>query len=75
MLAIKRIVAVCVRSPVVSSIPPTLYPRNFSAKAIRPGMGSKLVWVDMEMTGLNHNTDRILEVACIVTDKVGSECL
>ena len=27
-----------------------------------------LVWVDMEMTGLNPDTDRIIEVAVIVTD-------
>jgi oligoribonuclease len=27
-----------------------------------------LVWVDMEMTGLNPDTDRIIEVAIIVTD-------
>lgn len=28
-----------------------------------------IVWVDMEMTGLNYKTDHILEIACIVTDK------
>lgn len=28
-----------------------------------------LVWVDMEMTGLEPETDRILEIAMIVTDK------
>ena len=27
-----------------------------------------LVWIDMEMTGLNPDTDRIIEVAAIVTD-------
>jgi len=27
-----------------------------------------LVWIDMEMTGLNPDTDRIIEVAIIVTD-------
>jgi oligoribonuclease len=25
-------------------------------------------WIDLEMTGLNHTTDRILEVAMIITD-------
>ena len=28
----------------------------------------RLVWIDMEMTGLRPERDRILEVACIVTD-------
>lgn len=29
---------------------------------------AKLLWLDLEMTGLNPNTDRILEVAVIITD-------
>ncbi len=29
---------------------------------------NKLVWIDLEMTGLNPSTDRILEVATVVTD-------
>jgi len=28
----------------------------------------KLLWIDLEMTGLDPNSDLILEVACIVTD-------
>ncbi|KAG6792595.1 hypothetical protein POTOM_001747 [Populus tomentosa] len=27
-----------------------------------------LVWIDLEMTGLNAEVDRILEIACIITD-------
>jgi len=27
-----------------------------------------LIWIDMEMTGLNPDTDRIIEVATIITD-------
>ncbi|KAJ2894088.1 rna exonuclease [Coemansia aciculifera] len=27
-----------------------------------------LVWIDCEMTGLDHESDTILEIACIVTD-------
>jgi len=29
----------------------------------------RIVWVDCEMTGLNHNVDKLIEVAVIVTDK------
>lgn len=29
---------------------------------------NNLVWIDMEMTGLRPETDRILEIACLVTD-------
>jgi len=29
---------------------------------------NNLIWLDMEMTGLNSQTDKILEVAIIITD-------
>src|SRR5450759_2085045 len=29
---------------------------------------NNLLWVDMEMSGLNPDTDRVLEVAIVVTD-------
>jgi oligoribonuclease len=38
-----------------------------SATAIQPD-DMNLIWVDMEMTGLDPDTDKILEVAVIVTD-------
>ena len=28
-----------------------------------------MVWIDMEMTGLDFETEDIMEVACIITDK------
>lgn len=40
---------------------------HFSSMSLR---GSDyLVWVDLEMTGLNLERDRIIEMAVIVTDK------
>lgn len=30
---------------------------------------SNLVWLDLEMTGLDHNNDVIIEIATIITDK------
>lgn len=30
--------------------------------------GSYLVWMDLEMTGLNSETDRILEISTVITD-------
>lgn len=38
-----------------------------SAPAARPSE-LNLIWVDMEMTGLNPDTDRIIEIAVVVTD-------
>lgn len=38
-----------------------------SATAVRPNEFN-LVWVDMEMTGLDPDKDRIIEVAAVVTD-------
>lgn len=29
---------------------------------------SPIVWIDMEMTGLDVEKDRIMEVACLITD-------
>ncbi|XP_039953069.1 probable oligoribonuclease [Bactrocera tryoni] len=30
---------------------------------------SSIVWMDLEMTGLNSISDKIIEVACLITDK------
>lgn len=65
MLALKRLWS-SPRVPV-----PLSFLRHTLATSTTPKMtSSHLVWIDMEMTGLDHNTDKILEVACIVTDKV-----
>jgi oligoribonuclease len=42
-------------------------PATPTAAAQRPN-DMNLVWVDMEMTGLDPDTDRIIEVAVVVTD-------
>lgn len=31
-------------------------------------MPGPLVWIDCEMTGLNHQTDNIIEICCLLTD-------
>jgi oligoribonuclease len=42
-------------------------PATPTATAQRPN-DMNLVWVDMEMTGLDPDTDRIIEIAVVVTD-------
>lgn len=37
-------------------------------KSNAPKAMSKIVWIDMEMTGLNIRNDRIMEIACLITD-------
>ncbi|RVE48578.1 hypothetical protein evm_006767 [Chilo suppressalis] len=47
-----------------------------TAADFRPNMNNvlpkeaakRIVWIDMEMTGLDINKDRILEIACLITD-------
>ena len=34
----------------------------------RPDRSSRLIWIDMEMTGLQPDADRIIELALVVTD-------
>lgn len=48
----------------MSQAPQTQAPENAPA---RPNEFN-LIWVDMEMTGLDPDTDRIIEVAVVVTD-------
>lgn len=43
------------------SLPGSCYTRNMTTRA-------KLLWIDLEMTGLSPTDDRILEVAAIATD-------
>ena len=40
----------------------------FYLYATMPQDANRLIWIDMEMTGLDPQTDRILEVALVITD-------
>jgi len=40
----------------------------FYANPLMPQDASRLIWIDMEMTGLRPESDRIIEVALVVTD-------
>ncbi len=44
----------------------TLHSKNI--KTIMAQDNNNLIWVDMEMTGLNPDADRIIEVALVITD-------
>ncbi|CCK72653.1 Rex2p KNAG_0L00300 [Huiozyma naganishii CBS 8797] len=39
-----------------------------AAPVTSPKIFKPIVWVDCEMTGLDHNKDHIIEVCCIITD-------
>lgn len=41
--------------------------RNRTEGPIKEG-AKRIVWVDLEMTGLDIDKDHILEIACVVTD-------
>ncbi|XP_054271229.1 probable oligoribonuclease isoform X2 [Macrosteles quadrilineatus] len=45
------------------------YSSSYTVPKPPPSTGAEnIVWVDMEMTGLDPNKDHVLEVACLVTD-------
>ncbi|XP_076245119.1 oligoribonuclease isoform X2 [Calliopsis andreniformis] len=41
---------------------------SFTQDVEKKDCSDYIVWLDMEMTGLNINTSHILEVACVITD-------
>lgn len=43
-------------------------PSKLMRKMAAQMMAQRLVWVDLEMTGLDINTDHIIEMSCVVTD-------
>lgn len=50
-----------------------LFPRENGEGVVSVAMDQPLVWIDLEMTGLDPDNDVILEIACIVTDGALSE--
>jgi oligoribonuclease len=38
------------------------------SQEVRAASGNNLIWIDLEMTGLDPDKDRIIEVATVVTD-------
>lgn len=46
----------------------SLFPKKFLSNQVSK-RETNIVWVDLEMSGLDINKDHILEMACIITDK------
>ncbi|XP_053547551.1 oligoribonuclease, mitochondrial [Bombina bombina] len=42
--------------------------RAASGRNMTESMGQRMVWVDLEMTGLDIDKDHIIEMACLITD-------
>ncbi|XP_013886325.1 small fragment nuclease [Austrofundulus limnaeus] len=61
----KRLLGISSRFGSVSD--PQLSDRN-SSMSSNDTMSQRMVWVDLEMTGLDIERDQIIEMACIITD-------
>ncbi|XP_072342762.1 small fragment nuclease [Scyliorhinus torazame] len=46
----------------------SLSPIRYLATMAAQSMAKRMVWVDLEMTGLDIEKDKIIEMACIITD-------
>ncbi|XP_039531519.1 small fragment nuclease [Pimephales promelas] len=80
--AFRVLTRVCVSSQRVQAFPPVFTAHSRCAPVLAQGLMSRradsrkmsqsaaqrMVWVDLEMTGLDIEKDRIIEMACIVTD-------
>ncbi len=51
----------------IDATPATTAATTAAASALAPS-DQNLIWIDLEMTGLFPNTDRIIEIAVVVTD-------
>src|SRR5690606_21621274 len=61
----------CARGVVTGIVPRAIGRADTIARAeeLTVNRRHNLVWIDLEMTGLNPDTDCILEIATVVTDK------
>ncbi|XP_048418389.1 small fragment nuclease [Stegostoma tigrinum] len=55
------------QEPLSPSSGPLLLAQSHAAMAVQ-SMAKRMVWVDLEMTGLDIEKDKIIEMACIITD-------
>uniref|UniRef100_A0A8C4QZI3 Oligoribonuclease, mitochondrial n=1 Tax=Eptatretus burgeri TaxID=7764 RepID=A0A8C4QZI3_EPTBU len=65
-----RFIGCSTQSPVLRCGLASLEAQRTTAEAMEHGkeMAKRMVWVDLEMTGLDIETDEIIEMACIITD-------
>jgi hypothetical protein len=52
----------------VAALPTVCLSFGFYAGNIMTGNENNLIWIDLEMTGLDPERDRIIEIATLVTD-------
>jgi len=52
----------------VTEIPGLVLPENKLHRVMMMATNANLIWIDLEMTGLDASHDRIIEIATIVTD-------
>uniref|UniRef100_A0A1B6KML4 Exonuclease domain-containing protein n=2 Tax=Graphocephala atropunctata TaxID=36148 RepID=A0A1B6KML4_9HEMI len=67
-----KVTALAIESTSGCGLPSNLRNMSVNSHTVRPSASTKsednIVWVDMEMTGLDPEKDHVLEVACLVTD-------
>ncbi|CAI9717080.1 mitochondrial [Octopus vulgaris] len=56
------------RCPLLTRRTPLSINRNGMTTSMLDVAKERIVWVDLEMTGLDIETDKIIEIACVITD-------
>ncbi|XP_036356455.1 oligoribonuclease, mitochondrial isoform X2 [Octopus sinensis] len=56
------------RCPLLTRRTPLSINRNGMTTSMLDVAKERIVWVDLEMTGLHIETDKIIEIACVITD-------